>query len=166
LALPLYYVLFLGLFDALREDHHAYALLATVLACAGVTLTLSTPTALSMMALSDKYAAATSEAARHDLLAAGHTLLAIDIWHSTASWIGAILLQTGAVVVSVVMVRSSVFSRTIGYVGILTHGLDLLHVVATLFVPLAGVVIMGVAGPLYLIWFPLLGRRLWQLGGR
>jgi hypothetical protein len=76
---------------------------------------------------------------------------------------GGILVQSGAVLISVVMLRSSVFGRTTAYVGILTHGLDLAHIVFGLFLPLAGVVLMAIAGPLYLLWFPLVGRRLLQL---
>lgn len=164
LALPLYYLLFLGLFAALRREDPAPTTLATVLAFAGVTLALATPMGLSMLPLSDKYAAATSEEARTLLLAAGEAILATDMWHSTGAFVGGLLLQTGAVLVSIVMLRTSVFSRTTAYVGILTHGLDLLHVVLGPFVPRAGFLFMAMAGPLYLLWFPLVGRRLLQLG--
>jgi hypothetical protein len=77
---------------------------------------------------------------------------------------GGMLLQVAAVLVSVVMLRSSTFSKTTAYVGILTHGLDLLHIVLGLFVPVAGVVLMAISGPLYLVWFPLVGWRLLRLG--
>jgi len=68
--------------------------------------------------------------------------------------------------ISVVMLRSDVFTRTIAYAGIVTHGLDLAHAVLGPFVPFAGVMLMAVAGPLYLLWLPLVGRRLLQLGRR
>jgi len=93
-AMPLYYLLFLGLFAALRRANYAYVTLSAVLVFAGVTLVLATPTALSMIPLSDKYAAATTEAARVQLQAAGEAVLAADIWHGTGARIGAILLQT------------------------------------------------------------------------
>jgi hypothetical protein len=162
-AMPLYYFLFLGLFAALRRADRANAILATSLALVGVTLLLATPTALSMLSLSEKYAAATTEATRIQLQAAGEAILATDIWHGTGAIMGGILVQSGAVLISVVMLRSSVFGRTTAYVGILTHGLDLAHIVFGLFLPLAGVVLMAIAGPLYLLWFPLVGRRLLQL---
>ena len=43
------------------------------------------------------------------------------------------------------------------------HGLDLAHIVSGLFLPASGVVLMAIAGPLYPIWFFLVGRRLLQL---
>ncbi len=84
--------------------------------------------------------------------------MASDMWHSTAAVMGAILLQAGCVLISVVMIRTKVF-KTIGYLGVLTHGLDLAH----LLVPPAGFILLAIAGPLYLIWFPLVGFKLYKL---
>lgn len=162
-VMPLYYFLFLGLFAALRQTDRANVILSTVLALLGITLLLATPTALSMISLSQKYAAATTEAARSQLLAAGEALLASDIWHGTGAIMGGVLVQCGAVLISVVMLRSSVFSRTTAYLGIVMHGLDLAHIVFGLFLPRSAVVLMAMAGPLYPVWFFLVGRRLLQL---
>jgi hypothetical protein len=164
LALPLYYLLFLGFLAALRRVEPAATVLSTVLAFAGVTLVLATPGSLSMLALGDRHAAATSEAARSALLAAGEAVLAADMWHSTGAFVGAILLQSGALFVSIVMLRTRVFGRPTAWVGMLTHALDLLHVVLGPFAPGAGFALMATAGPLYLAWFPMVGRRLLELG--
>jgi hypothetical protein len=59
---------------------------------------------------------------------------------------------------------ATVFSKAIARVGILDHGLDLAHVVLIVFVPLVGQWLMIVAGPLYPVWFFMVGRRLLQLG--
>jgi hypothetical protein len=42
----------------------------------------------------------------------GETILATDMWHSTAAFVGGLLGQSAAVLVSVVMLRTRVFSRT------------------------------------------------------
>jgi hypothetical protein len=162
-AISLYYLLFLGLYAALRRSDRANVTLSLALVFVGVTLLLATPTALSMIPLSDKYAVAKTEATRIQILAAGEAVLATDIWHGTGAIIGGIFVQAGAVVISVVMLRSNVFSRLTAYVGIVTHGLDLVHILFGLFLPAAGFVLMALAGPLYLVWFPLVGRRLLQL---
>jgi len=165
-AMPLYYLLFLGLFAALRRADRANATLSTMLAFAGVTLFLATPTALSMIPLSDKYAAATSDAARMQWQAAGEAVMASDIWHGTGAILGGVLLQAGAVMISFVMLRGGVFSKATAYLGIPMHGLDLLHIVCGLFVPVSGVVLMAIAGPLYPVWFFMVGRRLLQLADK
>jgi hypothetical protein len=162
-VLPLYYFVFLGLFAALRRSDRSNALLAIALAFVGTTLTLATPTALSMIPLSDKFAAATSDTARNQLLAAGEALMAADIWHSTSAILGGVLLQCGAVLISIVMLRSSVFSKTTAWLGIVMHGLDLAHIVGGLLLPAAGFVLLSIAGPLYPVWFALVGLRLLRL---
>ena len=162
-CLPLYYLLFLGMFAALRRSDHANALLSTLLAFAGVTLVLATPTALSMLPLSDKFAAATSDAVRNQLLAAGEAIMAADIWHSTGAILGGVLLQCGAVMISVVMLRGNVFSKATAWLGIVMHGLDLAHIVGGLFLPVSGTILLAIAGPLYPVWFLLVGLRLLKL---
>lgn len=164
LALPLYYLVFLGFFAALDRTNRAQVLLGTSLVFAGVTLVLATPGALSMLALSQKYAAATTEAARGQLLAAGEALLASDLWHGTGAFVGGILTQCGGILICSVMLRGAIFGRTTAYLGLLMFGLDLAHVALAPFVPLAGFFLMAAAGALYPIWFFLVGRRLLGLG--
>jgi len=164
IVMPLYYLLFTGIYVALRRTNGAYTALATALAFIGVTLFLATPSVFSMVYLSDQYVAATTEAQKSLFLAAGEAIIASDMWHSTGAIMGGILLQSAGVLISVVMLQSKVFSKVTAYVGILTHGLDLAHILIGFFVPGVGVILMAIAGPLYLIWFPLVGRRLFQLG--
>jgi hypothetical protein len=165
-AMPLYYFVFLGLFAALKRTDWANAILSTALAFVGVTLLLATPTALSMISLSQKYAAATTDATRTQFLAAGEAILATDIWHGPGAIMGGVLVQSSAVLISVVMLRSSVFSRTTAYLGILMHGLDLARIVFGLFLPTSGVILMAIAGPLYPVWFFLVGQRLLKLAAK
>ena len=164
IVMPLYYLLYTGIYVALRRTNGAYAVLATALAFTGVTLFLATPSVFSMVYLSDQYAVASTEAQKALFLAAGEATIASDMWHGTGAIVGGILLQSAGVLISIVMLQSKVFSRVTAYVGILTHGLDLAHILIGLFVPAVGVILMAVAGPLYLLWFPLVGRRLYQFG--
>ncbi len=162
-VMPVYYLLFLGLYAALRRSDRANALLSTLLAFAGLTLVLATPTALSLVPLSDKFAAATTDAVRSQMVAAGEAVMAADIWHNTGAILGGILMQCGAVLISVAMLRGGVFSKATGWLGIVMHGLDLAHIVGGLFLPVSGVILLAIAGPLYPIWFFMVGRRLLQL---
>jgi hypothetical protein len=134
-----------------------------VLAFAGLTLFLAAPSALSMASLTDKYVAASTEAARAQFLAAGEAVMASDIWHGTSAMIGGALMQVGAVLICVVMLRDGVFGRITAWIGIAMYGLDLMHVFAMIWQPAAGVVLMAIAGPLYPVWFFLVGRRLVRL---
>jgi len=163
-VMPLYYVLFLSLYLALQKTNPIYVALAALLGIAGVTMFLSTPSVLSWLALSDKFAAAGTEAQRGQLLAAGEAILASDMWHGTGAVMSGLLVQTATLAMSIFMLRSSTFSKLTAWVGIVMHGLDLLHVLVGFFAPMAGAVLMWVAGPLYLVWFPLLARDFFKIG--
>lgn len=163
LVMPLYYLVFLGLYTALRGTDDALARLAAALAFTGVTLILATPSAFSFLTLNDRFAAATDEAQKTLLLAAGEAILASDLWHGSGALMGGLLLQTAALLVSVVMLRGRAFSRPTAWVGVVTHGLDLLHLLVGFFLPAGGVVLLMIAGPLYLAWFPLLARDFHRL---
>jgi hypothetical protein len=163
-VMPLYYVLFLGLYTVLKKTHNAYAALAAVLGFAGVTLFLATPSVFSWLALSDKFAVAGTDVQREQLLAAGEAILASDMWHGTGAIMSGLLLQAATLSMSIIMLQSSAFGKLTAWTGILTHGLDLLHLQIGLFLPMAGVMIMWIAGPLYLVWFPLIARDFFHLG--
>jgi hypothetical protein len=161
--LPLYYLLFFSLFIALKNTDYGLVTLSTILVFAGLTLVLATPSVLSLLDLSDKFNNSNSDIQKKQLLAAGESILASDIWHGTGARIGGLLLQSGAVLVSVIMLRSNIFNKVTAITGIVTHGLDLLHIIVGFFLPAIAVILMVVAGTLYLLWFSLVGVRLFKM---
>ncbi len=162
--IPLYYLIFLGIFLALNGKKNVWAIIALLSIFVGVTLLLATPSVFSMLNLSDKYALATSENQQNHFIAAGEAILASDMWHGTGAILGGGLIQFGALVLSILMLPGHVFNKFTAYVGIVTHGLDLAHIIFLLVVPTVGVMLLIVAGTLYLLWFPLVGVRLIQIG--
>ncbi|MCB9418289.1 MAG: hypothetical protein H6667_00675 [Ardenticatenaceae bacterium] len=162
--IPLYYLIFLGIFLALNGQNDARSIIALIALFVGITLLLATPSVLSMMNLSDKYALAATEIEQNQLLAAGEAILAADMWHGTGAVIGSFLIQIGAFILSLAMLPGHVFSKFTAYVGIITHGLDLVHLIFLFIIPAVSVVFMIAAGTLYLLWLPLIGWRLIQIG--
>ncbi len=163
IALPLYYPLFLALSMAMWRVDGVKAILSAVLAFAGVTLALATPMGFSLVPLSEKFAAAATDAARSQFLAAGEAVLASDMWHGTGALLGGFLLQAGAVLICIAMLKNAAFSGLTGWLGVVTHGFDLMHIVFGLFMPAAGAALIAIAGPIYPVWFFLVGRSLWRL---
>jgi len=161
--MPLYYLLFYSLYIALKDSDKSISMISMILAFAGVTLFLATPSVFSYLHLSDRFATATSDNQKNQLLAAGESILASDMWHGTGAKIGGLLLQTGALIISFLMLRTNVFNRATAITGIATHGLDLTHIILGIFSPALGNILMFIAGPLYLIWFPMVGLRLYKL---
>jgi len=161
--MPLFYLLFLGLYAALKKAHLVSTAIAVLLGFAGVTLFLATPSVFSWLALSNKFVTATSEAQKTLLLAAGETILVSDMWHGTGATIGGILIQVATTLISIAMLSSNAFGKSTACVGIVTHGLDLAHLLVGFFFPAGGVVLIQIAGTLYLVWFPLLARDFFRL---
>jgi hypothetical protein len=163
LIMPLYYLIFYGLFVALKKTNHGLSAISAIMTVIGVTLFIAMPSVLSYIHLSDRFAAAVTEAEKNQLLAAGEAVWASDIWHGTGSLVGGLLLQSGALLFSVVMLKSNVFSKLTAITGIVMYGLDLIHIIFLLFIPVVGNLIMYVAGTLYLLWFPLVGIRFFKM---
>ncbi len=165
-VMPFYYLLFYSIYRALRKSNQEVVSLSTIIIFAGLTLFLATPSVFSLLHLSDKYALASTDIEKSQLLAAGQAIIASDMWHGTGARIGGILIQLGALLISIMMLKSNVFNKFTAVAGIVTHGLDFLHIIIGFFLPTIGVILMAVAGPLYLLWFPLIGVRLFRLNNQ
>jgi hypothetical protein len=155
---------FPALYFALRRVNAAYTTLATLFTFVAVTTCFSTHSGFSLIHLSDQYAAATSDAQRAQLLAAGEAILASDMWNSSGAYLSGILLQGAGIIISVVMLRSKDFSKVTAYAGVLGNAFDLAQHILHPFTPSLSATLMMFMGPFYLVWFPMLARDLLKLG--
>ena len=152
-----------ALYYALRRVNPVYTTLATLLTLVIVTSCIATHSGFSLMVLSDKYAAAASEAQRAQILAAGEAVLASDIWNSSSAFLSGLLMQGSGVIISLIMLRSKDFSRLTAWSGLLANGADLLQHLLHYFVPEISSIIFIVFGSAYILWYPMLARDLLRL---
>jgi hypothetical protein len=164
LMLALFGISTFGVYAALRRTNPAYAALATALSYVGITLAFATNSALSMVHLSDQYAATSTAAQKELLLAAGEALIASGTWHSTGGFMAGLFMQGGFVIFSIIMLQYRAFSKVTAYSGLFSNGLDFAHVLIGLFAPAIANGLLYIAGPIYLVWFVVLGRDLLRLG--
>jgi hypothetical protein len=170
LEVPMYGMfipVFLALFAVLRKTNEGLVAIALTCALLGVGIFLATNNPFLMLSLSEQYAAATAEAGRSAILAAGQAVLANTNQRAVGGFnIALFLVSVAGLIVSAVMLQDNSFSRTTAYAGILAHGLSLADYVRqalTSSVTIALLVILP--GALFVaIWFTLVGRRLIQLG--
>jgi hypothetical protein len=158
---------FFALFGAHRRVNMTYAALAMLISLIGVAVFLATNRAFSMFALSSQYTAATSDAQRAMLAAAGQTVLSVGQSHTPGTFLGFFLSEVAGIIISVVMLRGKVFNKAAAYVGILAFGLLLIFEVCSSFVPAlfnVAIVFAGGGGLLSIAWYILIARRLFQLG--
>ncbi len=153
LAIPI----LLALYTALRRASESFMAIALALCFVGIVAYFASNTAFNMLFLSDQYAAATTDAQRSIFLAAGQAMLAI--YQGTAFHVHYVLGSVALLIISVVMLRSNIFSKVTAYVGILANVL-----VFGLYVPTIGIFLSIISVVFLAIWFILIARRLFQLG--
>jgi len=150
-------LILLALYPALRRASQSYMAIALTLGLGGIVTYFASSTAFNMLSLSSQYAAATTDAQRSLFLAAGQATLAI--WQGTAFDVGYVLEGVALLIIAVVMLRSTLFSKGTAYVGILLGVMSLLP-------PTAGTIgllfSLGSLVPLE-IWLILIARRLFML---
>ena len=163
----------LALYIMLRQSNKTWALIAIPFVFVGMAVFLSTNTAFSMLSLSQAYAAATAEAEKSILQAAGQAMLAVSRG-TGALYAGMPLAWFAGLIFSILMLRSEVFGKATAWAGIVGFGLLVAgtpfggHYTAT-GTPTAFQSVMVAlqyvgGGLLSLAWYFLVGLRLLKIG--
>jgi hypothetical protein len=150
-------VVAVALFAALRSASQSLSALFLVLSViGGMSFVVARP-ALEMLSLSNQFSAATTDAHRAALLAAGEAMVAV--FHGTAFQVSYVLGSVTGLVVAAAMLRSGVFSRATAYLRIASSVFDF-----GLFIPGIGLYISLLSVVFLLVFNLLVARRLLQLG--
>jgi hypothetical protein len=170
LEVPMYAMfapVFLALYVALRKANPSLVAIALTFALLGIGVFFATNNPFSMLSLSNRHAAATTDAQRSALLAAGEAVLANTGQRAVGSFnMGLFLVSIAGLIVSSIMLQSDSFSRTTAYVGILAYALSLADYLRQALTQSEIVTLLVIlSGALSLVtWYILVGRRLYQLG--
>lgn len=151
-------VLYLALYLALRRISQSLALISLTIGLIGSALMISVNPAFSMLSLSGGYAAATTEAQRAMYLAAGQATL--TNWTGTAFNVAYLFSGVTALIFSLLMLRSDLFSKVTAYAGIVTGALTIVPATAGT----VGLWVSLVALVPTVIWLALTAQQLTQLG--
>jgi hypothetical protein len=115
---------------------------------------------LSLLPLSDQYAAATTDAQRAVFLAAMETLGSLGV--ATNRTIGFFFIAIASLIISLVMLRSRIFNKATAYVGILAGILTFADDVSTIIIPSAPAILMPINLLLWVIWWISVSRGLFK----
>jgi hypothetical protein len=149
-------LLALALFVALKRINKSLMAIYLALSLVGVIAFIAARPAFEMLSISNQYAAATTDAQRSVLLAAGEGMLAV--FNGTAFYVSYVLGSITGLVVSFVMIRSKIFSKATAYARIVSSILDF-----GLFIPAIGIFISMFSVVFLLICNILIARRLFNL---
>ncbi len=146
----------LALYLSLRRVHESLVLIATMLSVVSTVCFISGNPSLSMLYLSQQYAAATTAAARDGLLGAGQAVL--SSWLGTPYQAAYVVGTISMLIISCVMLRSAVFSKFTAYVGIVAGIVGF-----GLYVPRIGVYISILSVVAMQIWYAMIALTLFRL---
>lgn len=150
-------LVFLAIFAALHKGSLSIMAIGTILAFTSCVLFITSNPAFEMASISSQYAAAETETGRNLFLAAGQALIAS--WQGSAFQVSYFLGAVGSIIVSWVMLRSGLFSKAAGILGILGNAISL-----GLYVPKVGIYISVFSVVFLWAWYLLVGVKLLQLG--
>ena len=158
-------LIFLGLYAALRRFNKAMMTLALLLGFLGIGIYFASNQAFSLLALSDQYAAVTSELQRTVLLNAGQVLLALNnhaVFGSGVFW-GFVLVALAGLITSIVMLEGGPFGRSTSVIGMLANVLGLGYFFTLAFAPALTFIPLSASAPFVLVWYILIGLKLLKL---
>jgi hypothetical protein len=113
--------LVLTLRATLAQVDKTWSAIAMPLAVVGAGVFLATNTAFTMLILSNEFVAATTEAGRSALLAAGEMTVANT--HGTGGMLGLTLVFLANLIFSILMLRSELFGKVTAWIGIVSFAL-------------------------------------------
>ena len=163
LSIPMFFALCM----AHWKVNPKYSALAMIISFIGIAVFYATNRAFAMLDLSTQYAAASTDAQRAVLEAAGQALLAVGQSHTPGTFIGFFLSEIAGILISFVMLRGGIFNKLTAYMGILGFGMLLVYEISQSFVPaLLGIALIFavIGGLLNLVYYGLIAHRLLRLG--
>jgi hypothetical protein len=156
-------LVFLGLAAALWQTGRSRVAMALASGLVGIAVSFATNISLSIMSLSQQYAAAATEAQKSALLAAGQALLAFNSpmtnFPGAGTYLTWLLVALAGLTFSSLLLRSN---RVPALVGLLAAGCDLAFCLTFAFWPTLQVILMSLGGAFWMIWHLLVGRMLWK----
>jgi len=155
-----------ALFAAHRKANPGWAGLALVISTVSGAVFFATNRCFSMLALSNRYAAATDESQRAALVAAGEAMLAVGESHTPGTFLAFFLGGIASLLMAWVMLRGGVFSRAAAHTGMIAFGFLLVFEILSDFVPAlfdTAMIFAMIGGITSLVWYSMVARRLLQL---
>lgn len=167
IAATLHVPVFIALFFSLLKIKKSFAflLMSVVFSFVGIAVYFSYNSVFSMVYLSDQYAIASDAVTKQQLLSAGHTFLSSFNANGTGSFMAFTLYGIAGILISIVMMKSPDYGRSIGAVGIAGNVLQL-GPPTGLYPDIWGKIdplLIGIGGLFLLVWYGMIFIKLLAL---
>ncbi|MFX0174556.1 MAG: hypothetical protein ACFE9L_21975, partial [Candidatus Hodarchaeota archaeon] len=154
-------IIFFTLYYVLKDTNEIYMRFANIICFIGIAVYFASNQAFTMLALSDRYFAA-SEVDNSVFLAAGEAILAL-MNQGSGSYVCLFLIGLSGLTISIIMLQGNVFSRITAYFGILANGLGLSFFITIIIFPTIGWIPIPLSSIPLMIWYILIGVKLYKL---
>lgn len=154
-------LMMLAVYPVLRRANESAMRIAVSLGLVGVSVYAASNQALSMLALGHRFAAA-ADAQKEGILAAGEALLVINS-SGTGVYLSLLLVTLAGLMISLVMLRSGIFSTIAASAGILGNVLVLGYFVVLIVAPSFTFLPHTAAAIPLIVWQFLIARKLFRL---
>jgi hypothetical protein len=162
LMIPVYFTLYL----VLRDKSKFTSLFAFVIFIVGTILFVSNNTALTMLDLSIKYFSASSDQTKILFASAGEAMLTKGSHGSYSALIGFLLPNIAGIILSVVMLKNSIFSKITGYLGLFGSVLISIYLLMVTVLPSVksmATAFAAIPGLMLMAWMTLFMLKLFKL---
>ncbi|MBE0690944.1 MAG: DUF4386 family protein [Anaerolineae bacterium] len=162
LSIALMGPMFLALYMALRQADEAWMTVGLFFGLIGIPIFIAPRSiTLNVLTLSDRFAAATTDVQRTQIMTVGES---VALGSPTTQTVGFLFIATAVFIISLVLLRSTIFGKVTAYVGLLASSITFIGFITMLVAPsIAGVFVVLSMLP-WLVWWLLIARGLWQLG--
>lgn len=160
-------VVFLVLCAVLRHADCSFMILAVSLMFVSIVVYIASNPAVPMFSLSRQYAAAATDRQRPALLSEGQAVLAAKSPSALGQNVAFVFFHVAGLIVSLVMLRSGVFSKTAAYLGMLFNGFGLGFPLGMALKPGSVAIPMVawiIAAVFWVFWYIAIARTLRRLG--
>jgi hypothetical protein len=148
--------IFLALYVTLRRVSESVAAIGTLIGFIGAVAYFASNTAFDVFYLAQQYETATTESQKSFLLAAGHAMLAI--FQGTSFHVSYVLVSVATLLLSILVLKSKIFSKIAGYAGILVAVIGL-----GIYVPIIGLFLSIISLIPGVFWYVFVAKSLLQL---
>jgi hypothetical protein len=147
----------MALYAALKRVNESYALIALVLCVLAVSTVITSRPLTEMYLLSELYTKAQATAQQNAYLAAAEAFRLL--FDGTAWFVQTILLMLSGLILSLLMLRSPVFTKTMAWTGITISVLGL-----GFFIPKVGIPLLFLNTIGTILWYSIVGPALLRIG--
>lgn len=150
--------IYLAFYFTLKSYNNTLMTIALVLGLVGISAYFSSNTAFEMLSLSHQFGKAVTGAERAGILSAGRSMLAI--YKGTAFDTYYVFNAITLLIISVVMIKSNIFSKLTGYIGLLSGILMIVPSTAGK----VGLIFSLLSLPLWILFSILVAFQLFRFG--